>query len=98
MGITLDMFPEGYREVAEAIGIETALRLCEIAGGEQLYIPKLDSVLKDERYNRLYQDYLAGAAYEELARRYNLSVDSVRRIIRERRVGWADFLTEDENV
>jgi Mor family transcriptional regulator len=79
--ITLDDFPDGFREIVNAIGIDAAVALCEIAGGTQIYIPKVDSIDRVTRNQQLYKDYLAGKTFTQLANEYRLSENTVRNIV-----------------
>ena len=81
--LTLDMFPENFRDAAELLGMELAYKLCEMAQGNLLYVPMLSNVLRPLVHRDITQAYLSGVPYETLARRHDLSTDSIRRIVRE---------------
>lgn len=65
-------YPESYYSIAEIIGEEAARRLCEVYGGDTLYLPKpesLDAVDKAERIRAEYN----GSNIKALADKYNLT-------------------------
>lgn len=47
--LTLDMIPETYRPIVEAIGINNLAKLAVIVGGTTFYMPKLDSFTRPVR-------------------------------------------------
>ena len=78
--IELSMLPEEQQAIAELIGVDAFLRLCQQYGGSNLYIPKKDRVtrhIRDIKINREFD----GANYKELARKYKLSESHVRKIV-----------------
>ncbi|MDR2105301.1 MAG: hypothetical protein LBP51_06060 [Deferribacteraceae bacterium] len=77
--ITLDDFPDNFRDIAEAIGVDAAVALCKFAGGTQVYIPLI--VDRIERNQQLFKDYSAGKTFMQLAAKYNLSENTVRNIV-----------------
>jgi Mor family transcriptional regulator len=81
--ITLDDFPDNFRDIAETIGVDAAVALCEFAGGTQLYIPKLDNVTRLTRNKELCNEYINGKSFAQLAVAYNLTEYTVRGIIAE---------------
>lgn len=78
--LTLEDFPEGFRDVVEVIGIETAYKLCDAFGGNPIYLPKTDSIKKRLRDLSIRQDYRNGLSIEDLCKKYNLSFNQVRSI------------------
>jgi len=80
--IQIEELNEPYREIAEKIGVESAVEVAKLFGGSQVYFPKLDSVL------RIYRDALIkkefnGYNYRELSKKYGLSETWVRLICKE---------------
>jgi Mor family transcriptional regulator len=78
-GITADMLPLNMRPLADVIGIEQMLNLIEQFGGETIYIPKLDALLKTARDKMIKQEY-TGYNTKELAKKYDLTVRWVQKI------------------
>ena len=42
--VTLEMLPAAHRKLAEVIGVQATLQLCETFGGETMYVPLTDAV------------------------------------------------------
>lgn len=84
--IRIEDLPDGYRPVAEAIGLDAALTLVAAMGGEAVYVPKADKVCRPAR-NRAIRREFTGANYSELARRHNLTVVMIRQITGEKDPG-----------
>ena len=80
--ITLQDIAEEYRDIAETIGMEAFRQLSLLCGGQSLYIPKFDSILRGSR-DRMIHDSFTGNNSRALARAYNLSERQIRRILRE---------------
>lgn len=78
----LQYLPANARKIAEHIGKENLVWLSETFGGQYLYIHKKGDLLKYLNKAALKQDRQNGMTYEELAKKYNISVDSVRRTVR----------------
>ncbi len=68
-----DLLPN-YREVAEVIGIEAALKLSKAFGGTSVYIPSCDRGICISARNKRIVEEFDGANARELAKRYHLSL------------------------
>jgi Mor family transcriptional regulator len=63
------------------------MKLVELAGGTNLYIPKYDSCVLEAKSRRIYDEWRASKEenpYITLAKKYNYSETHVRRIVREK--------------
>lgn len=78
--VTVDILPEVYQHVVEVVGIRKYIELCKEMGGTNLYLPKLDSVIRPLR-DKMIRNEFDGNNYKELAVRFNLSERWVRDII-----------------
>ena len=82
--IDLDILPDDipgqYREVAEILGLDAALRLARECGGESIYIPKIENIFRNAR-DRAIRAEFNGSNFRELAKKYKLSVNWVRQIV-----------------
>ena len=78
--LTVEDFPEGFRDVVEVIGVEAAYKLCENFGGNPFYAPTSDSITKRHRDKSIKRDYKNGLSIEQLSKKYNLSFNQVRAI------------------
>ncbi len=76
-----DDFPSDFRQVAQCIGLDSAIKLIEAFSGVQVYIPKYESVMRPIR-NRAIKNEFDGSNYKRLACRYGLSERRVRDILR----------------
>lgn len=78
--IRLTDIPEEYQDIAEFIGMEAFLRLTLLCGGQNLYIPKRESLEREGR-DREIRARFDGGNYRALAAQFRLSDRQVRKII-----------------
>jgi len=78
--IQIDDLPPDFRDVAETIGLEPALKLVQARGGEGVYVPKADKVCRAAR-DRAIRAAFNGSNYRDLARRFGLTVVWIRAIV-----------------
>lgn len=78
--IHMNDIPAEYRDIAEALGLDTFLRLTELCGGLSLYIPKRESLDRDAR-DRDIRARFNGGNYRALAAQFRLSERQIRKII-----------------
>lgn len=78
--LTIEDFPEGFRDIVEIIGIEAAYKLCDYCGGNPIYIPKSNLVNTRLRNLNIQNDYKAGTPIPELVKKYNLNFSQIRSI------------------
>jgi Mor family transcriptional regulator len=78
--IKMDDLPPDFREIAETIGLDPALKLVQVRGGEGIYIPKAEKVRRAAR-DRAIRAEFNGKNHRELARRYGLTVVWIRAIV-----------------
>lgn len=72
--------PEEYRDIAEFIGMEAFTRLTLLCGGQNLYIPKRESLEREGR-DREIRARFDGGNYRALAVQFRLSERQIRKII-----------------
>ncbi len=77
--LTVEMLPENYREIAEAIGAENFVKLAEVVGGSTLYIPKPESLVRPVRDAQIKEEF-NGYNHLELAKRYGVTERWVRQL------------------
>lgn len=80
--ITIDDLAGEQRDLAETIGIEAYLKLVKDRGGTTIYIAKPDKAENIKRDMKIIAEY-TGYNQRDLARQYNLSDRTIRRIIEE---------------
>ena len=83
--IQFEDVPEELRDIADALGMEAFLKLIALCGGQDLYIPKRESLERGPR-DRAIRARFDGGNYRALAAQYRLSVRQIRKIINGTRV------------
>lgn len=80
--VTIENLDGEQREIAECIGIDGYRKLVNHFGGTTLYIQKSDKItkiLRDEQIKIKFN----GSNHKALAREFNLSESSIRKILNE---------------
>lgn len=78
--IRVSDLPGEIREIAKLIGLNSAMKLARIYGGDFVYIPKYESITRPVRDRAILAEY-NGQNLKELAIKFNLSIRYVRTII-----------------
>lgn len=73
--------PDRYKEVVEIVGVEKYIKLSDYAKGDELYFPKVESILAPARNRRIRREF-NGYNAKELAERYNLTLPQILNIIK----------------
>jgi Mor family transcriptional regulator len=66
----------------DLIGFESTMAMLKRWGGAAIYLPTVTHAFRDIRDQKIREGF-DGANYLELARRYNLTVSHVRKILNE---------------
>ena len=82
--IRMEDIPGEYRDIAEELGLPVFLRLTALCGGQNLYIPKLDSLERAGR-DREIRARFNGGNHRALAMRFRLSERQIRKILQTNR-------------
>lgn len=82
--LTLEDIPETYQQFVAVTGIPIFLKLCEIFGGNNVYMPKPDTVIRVARDAAICREF-DGGNYKELGQKYGITQSRVRSIIAEQR-------------
>lgn len=77
--LTLEMLPETYQQIAEAIGTENFYKLAEVIGGATVYIPKPESLVRPIRDGRIKEEF-NGYNHPLLAKKYGVTERWVRQL------------------
>ena len=80
--ITIEMLPEQYQPLAEVIGVQQLLNLAEKQGGSNLYVPKLEALVRATR-DRQIKEQFNGYNAEALAKKYGMTVRWVQEICKD---------------
>lgn len=86
--------PEPYQEISRMIGLESTLKIADKFQGSTLYLPKMDTVLRKMRDERIKAEF-NGTNHRLLARKYGLTEAWIRQILAERgpdQLSFVDFL------
>lgn len=81
--IPLESLPEEYQIVAELFGKAGALQLAKHSGGMRIYVPKLDTLVRNHRDARIRAEF-NGCNHRDLARKYELSESWIREVVQRR--------------
>ena len=73
---------ETIQPIAELIGLENLYKISRYANGTELYIPPPTSILKKARNRKIKEEY-NGYNSKEISKKYEISEEQVRKIIRE---------------
>ena len=73
--------PDRYKEIVSIVGIESYIALSDYAKGDELYFPKVESILAPARNRRIRKEY-NGSNSKELADKYNLTLPQIFNIIK----------------
>lgn len=68
-------------EIAAIVGLDAAIKLCEALGGQRVYIPRADTVLRDLRNEQIRQDYKAGKSVNQIAGLHHITTRMVFHIL-----------------
>lgn len=77
-------FKDDMALLVEAVGVNAAKKIVEIFGGDSLYVPKPESVIRMARDRQIYSEF-NGQNQRELMQRYNLTFRRINGIISEQR-------------
>lgn len=77
---------ELIEDLRNIIGVENTAALIKCFGGTQMYIPQMNTVVKNIRDKAIYSDFESGLSFREIAINYSLSEMTVRDLVgKERR-------------
>lgn len=66
--------------LVEVAGLETAKKIVAALGGDSLYVPKVESVIRLARNRRINKEF-TGFNHKELAIKYGLTTRHIRKIV-----------------
>lgn len=78
----LEDIPDRYQKVAELIGVENMVKLSRLTMGAEVYFPKVESIYREARNRNIRKEY-TGYNGIELARKYDLTIDQIGRILKD---------------
>lgn len=68
-------------DLAEALGHEVATLMAQVWGGQQLYMPKGVCLQASKLHQKIYDDW-TGRNHREVARKHNVSLQFVYRVVK----------------
>lgn len=78
--IRIEDIPEEYRDIVENLGMDSFLKLTRLCGGQNLYVPKMETLEREGR-DREIRSLFNGGNYRALAIQFRLSERQIRKII-----------------
>ncbi len=75
----IEDLPYHCRKIAARIGVGNLFKISEEVGGEYIFIPKKENLLKYFQREWIRDDRAAGMTLEQIAKKHNISVPTVRR-------------------
>ena len=76
-----------HRELADVIGVEATLKLCETMGGSSLSVSGNRFFIRQERDRMMLESYRNGATGAQIAAQYSLTPCGVRLMLRNQAAG-----------
>lgn len=76
-----------HRELADVIGVEATLKLCETMGGSSLSVSGNRFFIRQERDRMMLESYRNGATGAQIAAQYSLTPCGVRLVLRNQAAG-----------
>ena len=74
-------FSEDVQMLCSEFGLETALRMIKLFGGQAVYFKSLKEVVRPVRDKIIRERFNGGSDYKDLAKEFGLTVNYVRQII-----------------
>lgn len=81
--ITYDNLPKAHRRIADTVGVEATLKLCEVLGGQgSFYIPGNAFFLRMERDRQIQIEFERGSSVQCIAEKHHLKDADICDILR----------------
>lgn len=71
-----------YRVIVDIVGIRKFVELSNYARGDELYFPKMESVIAPARNRRIKKEFNGGND-KELAEKYNLTIKQIWNVLKD---------------
>ncbi len=78
----LEDIAERYQEIVKIVGIANFVKLSNYARGDEIYFPKVESVVSPARNRRIKKEF-NGSNDKELAEKYNLTLKQIWNILKD---------------
>ena len=78
----IEDIPERYRDIVQIVGIRKFAELSRYAKGDEIYFPKVETIVSAARNRRIKKEF-TGSNDKELADRYNLTLKQIWNILKD---------------
>lgn len=79
--LQIEELSQEQRELADVIGLDAFKKLVKNYGGTALYIPKMDTLERQQRNVRIRNEYYQGKSLKNLSLKYKLTETQIRSIL-----------------
>lgn len=76
------LLPAPLRQYAKTVGVGNLLKLAELTGGREIYIPKKDEILKYFTIAHIKKEYENGESIKNLAEKYSVTRQTIYNYIK----------------
>lgn len=77
------LLPTPLRQYAQTIGVGNLIKLAELTGGREIYIPKKEEILRYFTIDRVKKDYQSGESIKDLAEKYGVTRRTIYNYIKQ---------------
>lgn len=75
------LLPAPLRQYARTIGVGNLIKLAELTGGREIYIPKKEEILRYFTIAHVKKDYQSGESIKDLAEKYGVTRQTIYKYI-----------------
>lgn len=75
------LLPAPLRQYAQTIGVGNLIKLAELTGGREIYIPKKEEILRYFTIAHAKKDYQSGESIKNLAEKYGVTRQTIYKYI-----------------
>lgn len=79
---SIDDVSDSYKPVVDIVGIDKFIELANYARGDELYFPKLETIIAPARNRRIKSEF-NGYNIKQLADKYNLTTKQISNILKD---------------
>lgn len=81
VAVRISDLPDSVKGIAEVMGLNVVLKMSQEFGGDAIYFPKYQSLVKGAR-DRMIRAEFDGSNHKDLAKKFNLTPACVRSILK----------------
>ncbi len=79
----IKLLPYPLNRYANTIGVGNLIKLSELAGGRNIYIPKKDEILRHFNIAKIKEEYGKGESITVLAQKYGMSRSTIYKYLKQ---------------